>query len=71
MNDYDDERLHRLLRGAMPPPSHLTRDLWPDMLRRLDVQTIHVAWSDWVLTAVALTSFVFFPGLVTVVLFLM
>jgi hypothetical protein len=59
MNAYDDDRLKRLLRQAVPPIENdvePARDLWPAVLKRLDADTAGNARvrSRWVWLDVAL-----------------
>jgi hypothetical protein len=51
MNGHDEERIKKLLKDSLPPVSdaELHRDLWPQMLRRLDARTVSVPWFDWAL----------------------
>ena len=63
------------LRDAMPPldelghGAELRRDLWPDMLRRLERPQPRVPWFDWVLLATAGAAATFFPALIPVLLY--
>ena len=44
--------------------AELRRDLWPQMLRKLDEQpapAIHVPWFDWALAAILSAVLIFFP----------
>jgi hypothetical protein len=47
----------------------LQRDLWPEMLRRLDERPLQVLWFDWALAAVAGVLLCFSPGLIPVLLY--
>ena len=64
MNERNDERLRELLREAIGPVavSELKRDLWPQMLRKLNGQTIRVPWYDWALAAILAASLCVSPG---------
>ena len=64
MNERNDERLRELLREAIGPvaQSELKRDLWPQMLRKLNGQAIRVPWYDWALAALLAVSLCLFPG---------
>ena len=55
--------MKELLRKAIPPveDAQLKRDLWPQMLARLDRQPVRVSWLDWALVALALAWCVVFP----------
>ena len=63
------------LRDAMPPleelghGAELRRDLWPDMLRRLERPPAGVPWFDWALLATAGAAAIFFPALIPVLLY--
>jgi len=63
------------LRDAMPPlgelghGAELRRDLWPDMLRRLERPRIRVPWFDWALLATAGAAAIFFPALIPALLY--
>ena len=50
MMSIGDEELGRRLRRVMPPVnSELRRDLWPEMLRKLDSSSRRIPWYDWAL----------------------
>jgi hypothetical protein len=51
MNAHDEERIKKLLKDSLPPigDAEPPRDLWPQMLRRLDARTVSVPWFDWAL----------------------
>jgi hypothetical protein len=63
------------LRDAVPPidqlesGAELRRDLWPDMLRRMDRPRVRVPWFDWALLAVAGAATIFFPALIPALLY--
>jgi hypothetical protein len=58
------------LRDALPPVGQLEngvelrRDLWPDMLRRLEQPPFRVPWFDWALLAISAAAAIFFPALI-------
>ena len=58
------------LREALPPVGQLEngpelrRDLWPDMLRRLEQSPVRVPWFDWALLAISGAAAIFFPALI-------
>jgi len=83
MNTHDEERMKKLLRQALPPVNSDAgpgRDLWPDVLRRLDVRSnaaspgwawFNSAWFDGAL-AVGLVGFAaFLPASLPVFLYYM
>jgi hypothetical protein len=52
--------------------AELRRDLWPQMLRKLDEQpapAIHVPWFDWALAAILSAVLIFFPGSIPVLFY--
>jgi hypothetical protein len=67
--------MRKKLRGALPALAQpeLRRDLWPDMLRRMEQPAVHVVWRvpwfDWALLAVAGAVLVFFPALIPALLY--
>jgi hypothetical protein len=56
------EKLHAVMPAIEQP--ELRRDLWPDMLRRLQRPHVRVPWFDWVLLGVAAVAAVVFPALI-------
>jgi hypothetical protein len=72
MNPYDDNELRELLKQNIAPmnDSELRRDLWPQMLRRLEQQQpMCVPWFDWALAAVAAATLILFPGVIPTLLY--
>ena len=71
MKEADNERMAAVLRGAIGPMRghELQRDLWPEMLRRLDERPSQVPWLDWALAAVAGILLCFSPELIPVLLY--
>jgi hypothetical protein len=72
MNPHDDQALRDLLKQSIAPvrDAELRRDLWPQMLQRLDeAQPVRVPWFDWVLAALASAVLIFFPSLIPAVLY--
>jgi hypothetical protein len=67
MNERDDRKTREVLRQAFPPvDTELQRDLWPDVLRKLDVHPKAIPWYDWALLAVSTVVLLSFPRLVLV-----
>lgn len=69
MNHQNDSDLRELLRQSLPSGAspELRRDLWPQMLSKLEEQsalTIRVPWFDWVLAALASAALLFFPEII-------
>jgi hypothetical protein len=60
--------LRALLKSSIPPAGdgELQRDLWPDMLRRLNSQAPARQFGpmDWLAAAVVGASLLIFPGLI-------
>ena len=75
LNADEFAAMHEKLRDAVPPldafenGTELRRDLWPDMLRRLERPRIRVPWFDWALLATAGAAAIFFPGLIPALLY--
>jgi hypothetical protein len=72
MNANDDKALCDLLKQSIAPvrDAELRRDLWPQMLQRVDeAQPVRVPWFDWVLAALASAALIFFPGVIPAVLY--
>jgi len=70
MNERDgafEELLKRAAGG--PADRELRRDLWPDMLRRLERPPLRVPWWDWALAAALLLCLLLFPKTVVAVLY--
>ena len=73
MTDQDEKELQALLVGEFPPfeTAELQRDLWPEMLRRLEaqLQTVRVPWFDWALAAAVAAMLLLFPGAIPALLY--
>ncbi len=73
-NEEINNELKELLKQAVPSVQNaeLRRDLWPQMLRKLDEQpapAIHVPWFDWALAAILSAVLIFFPGSIPVLFY--
>ena len=73
-NEENADHLKALLKEAIPPlkDTGLHRDLWPQMLRKLDEQPVpasHVPWFDWALAAILSAVLFLFPGAIPVLLY--
>jgi hypothetical protein len=67
MTEHDERQIRDALKQSFPPVNaELGRDLWPDVLRRLDVRPVKVPWYDWVLACLSVIMFLAFPRLVFV-----
>jgi len=67
MNEPNDKDLRDLLKQALPAvaDTQLRRDLWPEMLKRLDRERpLRVPWFDWALAALLGAACLFFPGMI-------
>jgi hypothetical protein len=72
MDQQDDRELRELIKQSIAPVKdvELRRDLWPQMLKRLEQQQpIRVPWFDWALAAVAGAALFFFPGVIPALLY--
>jgi hypothetical protein len=72
MNDASDARIKELLQQALGlADAQLPRDLWPEMLRRLDqgAPARAVPWFDWALLVVVTISVLAFPHAIPVLLY--
>ena len=69
MTNEEIKNMKELLNQAVAPVSDtaLRRDLWPQMLRKLEEQPLpihNVPWFDWALASLAGAALLFFPGLI-------
>lgn len=71
MNDREQAELREKLREAVPPMREpdLDRDLWPEMLQRIQTPAVHVPWFDWALAAVAVLALFFLPELIPAIFY--
>jgi hypothetical protein len=69
--EENNKEIKELLQQAIAPVKNteLRRDLWPQMLVRLDQQSIRVPWFDWALAAILSAILVFFPGAIPALLY--
>ena len=73
-NEENNKEMKNLIKTAIAPvkDTELRRDLWPQMLRKLDEQSaaaISVPWFDWALAAILGAVLVFFPGSIPALLY--
>ena len=73
-NEELTNEMKELLKQSISPvqDAELRRDLWPQMLRKLDGQPLPVAtvpWFDWVLASLAGAALLFFPGVIPALLY--
>jgi hypothetical protein len=75
MNKEENHKeIKEFLKQAIPPAQHteLQRDLWPQMLRKLEEQPPvmgAVPWFDWALAAILSAVLFFFPGSIPALLY--
>jgi hypothetical protein len=70
MNERDGALKELLKRAAGGPADRdLKRDLWPEMLRRLERPPVRVPWWDWALAAALLLFLLLFPATIPAVLY--
>ena len=67
----DESELRTLLQREFPPllSTELPRDLWPQMLLRLDAQPLRVPWFDWALAAAVAAMLLLFPNAIPALLY--
>jgi hypothetical protein len=75
MNTHEEDRMKQLLKQVLPPvtEAELSRDLWPDVLRRLDAQPSAPPpiwiWFDWALAGGLVAFAAFVPASIPVLLY--
>jgi hypothetical protein len=71
MSQLNEKELRELLKQSIAPArnTELPRDLWPQMLQRLDRQPVQVPWFDWALAALLSAAVLLFPGLIPALLY--
>jgi hypothetical protein len=67
VTEHDERQIRDALKRSFPPvETELQRDLWPDVLRKLDLRPVRVPWYDWALVGMSAVMFLAFPRLVLV-----
>ena len=67
MTEHDDRQIRDALKQSFPPVNtELGRDVWPEVLHRLDARQVGVPWYDWALVGLSAVMFLAFPRLVLV-----
>jgi hypothetical protein len=67
MTENDDRQIREALKQSFPPvKTELRRDLWPDVLRKVDARQIGVPWYAWALVGLSAVMLLVFPRLVLV-----
>ena len=69
MSNEEINNVKELLKEAVTPMQNteLRRDLWPQMLRKLEEQPLpihNVSWFDWALASLAAAALLFCPGII-------
>jgi hypothetical protein len=70
--NHESERIEELLKAAVPriaEDAEPRRDLWPDVLRRMDREPARVPWFDWALAAGLVALAATFPTAIPVFLY--
>ena len=67
----DEKELRALLQREFPSlqNAELQRDLWPQMLGRLDAQPVRIPWFDWALAAAVAAALLLFPNAIPALLY--
>jgi hypothetical protein len=70
-NEESNKEIKALLKAAVSPVKdpELRRDLWPQMLRKLNEQTTRVPWFDWALAVVLGAVLFLFPKTIPALLY--
>jgi hypothetical protein len=73
-NEENNKEMKKLLKQAIAPAQDtvLRRDLWPQVLRKLEEQpapVVSVSWFDWALAAILSAILVLFPGSIPALLY--
>jgi hypothetical protein len=70
-NEENHKEIKELLRQAVSPvrDTELRRDLWPQMVRKLDEHSSRVPWFDWALAAIVAAFLLLFPGTIPALLY--
>jgi len=74
INEDPNRQTQDLLKQSIAPARDtvLRRDLWPQMLARIEQQPqplSSVPWFDWALAAILCAVLIFFPGSIPVLLY--
>jgi hypothetical protein len=69
--DQENDPIGEHLRSAMPPwrDTELRRDLWPEMLRRMEDAPPRFGWVEMLLAGLIVLAFSVFPNLIPVLLY--
>lgn len=68
----ESERVKQLLKSALPriaEGAEPARDLWPDMLRKMELEPVRIPWFDWALAGGLVALAAAFPTAIPVLLY--
>jgi len=73
-SEENNKELKNLLKQTVAPTrdAELRRDLWPQMLRKLEdgsAQAVSVPWFDWALAGILSAVLFLFPGAIPALLY--
>jgi hypothetical protein len=71
MTQWNDEQIGKALKAAFAPPAESAphRDLWPQMVRRLEAPAPRVSWLEWAVVAIAALLAFLVPGAVPILFY--
>jgi len=71
MNRDDESRMEALLKAALPKIDERaeSRDLWPEMLDRLQTASGALPWFDWALLGGTVALIAVFPATISMLLY--
>ena len=71
MSEEDLKEMGERLRSSMRPVENaeLRRDLWPEVLKKMEERSVRVPWFDWVLLAGFAAAVLLFPRLLPALLY--
>jgi len=71
MSDWSDDNIREALKASYPPVADVQprRDLWPQMLRRMDAPAPGMPWLDWAVAALSALLLLSLPGAAQIVLY--
>jgi len=65
MAEHHEHEIREMLKQSLRPvDTDLQRDLWPQVLQKLDASPTRVAWYDWALIAASIGMVLAFPNLI-------